>query len=342
MEGRISLKSQMLKEKIRKGAKKIIDICAGVKSGEKILIITDPDTPLSIAKALKNAAMELKADPTIIITNFEGPLGQEPNSIVASAMLHADVILSPTCRTIAHSHALKSALNKGARAIVMTECNESILEGGAIDADFLSLQPAIEYVKMAFNRASNVQVTTKLGTDLYLDITKRNARTCSGLCHQPGKMIGIPDLEVYIAPLEDKTEGTIVIDASCSIIGLIDNPVTLKICNGRVISISGDREATKIENILTQTKDSAAWVIAEFAIGLNPAGSVIGNIIVDEGIYGTGHLAVGNNIHFGGMNRSLIHLDMVYHRPTIRLDRDLFMSEGELVYFKDDLTQLKK
>ena len=52
---------------------------------------------------------------------------------------------------------------------------------------------------------------------------------------------------------------------------------------------------------------------------------------IDEGIYGTGHFALGNNLGFEGKNDAPLHLDMVYWKPTIYLDNQLFMKDGCLV-----------
>jgi leucyl aminopeptidase (aminopeptidase T) len=62
------------------------------------------------------------------------------------------------------------------------------------------LQPVFEKLVDAFNQAETVSVKTESGTDITLDITKREAKTCSGICKTPGSKMGFPDAEVYIAP----------------------------------------------------------------------------------------------------------------------------------------------
>ena len=75
-----------------------------------------------------------------------------------------------------------------------------------------------------------------------------------------------------------------------------------------------------------------SYVVAEFGIGLNPAGLVRGHIVEDEGVYGTAHIALGNNTHFtGGMNWAPIHFDYVFLEPTIVLDGRTVMTAGRLV-----------
>ena len=72
-------------------------------------------------------------------------------------------------------------------------------------------------------------------------------------------------------------------------------------------------------------------VIAEFGFGLNPSATVVGAIVQDEATYGTGHVALGSNESFGGANRAPLHFDLVYWRPTLYLDDQLFMRGGHIV-----------
>lgn len=320
----------MFQMELAKGAKKIVEICAGVKPQENVLIITDNGRPYSVSEALAVAATAIDGKVTVIITSPLKLPGEEPNKIVGAAMKQADVIFAATTRTVGHSTALAEALNAGARCLAMTECSEDTLISGAIEADFMALKPIIDFVVKKFNLANQVHVQAVGGTDIWLDISGRKAASCSGICRNPGQMMGIPDLEVYIAPIEEKTAGKLIVDGSLTSIGLAEHPVTVEVEGGKVISISGGKEAEKLQSFLDSTKDASSYVIAEFAIGLNPKGRVRGNIIEDEGVYGTGHFALGNNIGFGGLNKAPIHLDMVYWKPAIEFDGEYFMKDGQL------------
>ncbi len=315
---------------LAKGAKKIIELCGNVKKGEKVLILTDTGISPSISEALAAAAKSVDAEVTIITTSPGRKPGEEPNPVVAAAMTAADIIISPTTRTVYHSQATKNALEAGARLISLTEISEKILVSGGIEADFIGLQQRVDHVKRLFENGKKVHVTTEKGTDIYLDITGRPAYACTGLCHEPGVKIGIPELEVFAAPIEESTRGLLVVDACSSGIGRIENPIKINIDKGRIISVEGGTEAQKLRKLLEDAETDSAYVIAEFALGLNDKARVIGDIIEDEGVYGTGHFAVGNNIYFGGENEAPIHLDMVYWHPTVEIDGKTVMQKGEL------------
>lgn len=315
---------------LARGARTVVELNAGVKPGEKVLILTDTGIEESIAEALAAAAKAAEAEVTVMITSPGKKPGEEPNPLVAAAMSAADVIISPTTRTIYHTDAATRALENGGRIVTLTEITEKILISGGIEADFVGLQPRVAYAKELFEKGGKVHVTTEAGTDLTLDMTGRFCTACTGLC-EPGQKIGIPELEVFVAPLEGTTNGTLVVDACSSGIGLMENPMVLKIENGKVVSIEGGKEADRLKSILKDSGDENSYNIAEFAIGLNDRAKVIGDIIEDEGVYGTGHFAVGNNVHFGGVNYAPIHLDMVYFYPTIEIDGKTIMEKGVLV-----------
>lgn len=325
---------------LSEGAKKIVEVCAGVKPGETVLIVTDKNRPFSVASALAGAADAIGAKVNVLITPPLRLPGEEPGSIVAAALKESDVVFAATTQTLGHSDSLRKALKGGIRCLALTECTEHTLMSGAIEADFSKLRPLVDFVKYRFDSAKKVHVKAPGGTDIQLDISDRKASTCSGICHNAGEMIGIPDVEVYIAPNEDKSEGKLVVDASFSTIGLIEYPVCIIIEKGTITSIDGDKEAKQLMDLLDSTNYAASRVIAEFAIGLNPKGKIRGNIIEDEGVYGTGHFALGNNIGFGGLNAAPIHLDMVYRKPTILFDGQIFMEDGRLCHLDKTLQNL--
>ncbi len=50
----------------------------------------------------------------------------------------------------------------------------------------------------------------------------------------------------------------------------------------------------------------------------------------DEGVLGTMHFGVGNNIPLGGKNKANLHMDVIINRPTMWLDDVLLTKDGQL------------
>lgn len=146
-------------------------------------------------------------------------------------------------------------------------------------------------------------------------------------------MVGIPTIEVFIAPNEDSINGFIVCDVSCSGgIGIIDEPIHLDVENGKVTKIDGGRQAKQLSELLENEDNSSVYQIAELAIGLNPNCNITGIINEDEGKYGTCHMALGSNASFGGINPAPVHIDMVQNTPTIYIDDEEICRDGRLTF----------
>ena len=61
--------------------------------------------------------------------------------------------------------------------------------------------------------------------------------------------------------------------------------------------------------------------LAEFGIGMNPVAKITGNVLEDEKVKNTCHFAFGTNISFGGNINAGIHIDAVFTKPEIYIDR---------------------
>ncbi len=309
------------------GARRLIRDCVGLTPEEHILLLTDTQRPAAVEQALYEACVEVGATP--VRMRFDGVLkAGEPPEEIGAAMARADVVLCITTHTLGYSSATKACIARGGRVVAMTEATEDLLTNGALEADFEGLKGRVRRVMQAFDRAEEVRVTTARGTELTFRIAGRTAHCCKGTCLEPGTMAAVPDMEVYIAPIEGTMEGTWVADIMGTGMGLLTQPICLEIRGGQVHAISGGAQAELLRQRIEGVPGGKT--VAEFAIGLNPCATPTGSIVIDEGIYGTGHFALGSNTGFGGTNACPQHLDLVYESPTIHLDGTLFMKDGVL------------
>jgi leucyl aminopeptidase (aminopeptidase T) len=108
-----------------RGARTIVETCAGVKAGENVLIITDTNM-VEIAEVLAMAVKERDAEPILAIMIPRKGHSEEPPACLAEAMKKADVVLTPVSTSITHTKAMKEAAAAGSRAIVMTAFTEDL------------------------------------------------------------------------------------------------------------------------------------------------------------------------------------------------------------------------
>jgi leucyl aminopeptidase (aminopeptidase T) len=70
--------------------------------------------------------------------------------------------------------------------------------------------------------------------------------------------------------------------------------------------------------------------IGEFGIGTNYGIKPVGWSLYDEKALGTAHIAIGRNVHLGGVNEASIHADFVLSKPSIEVDSTLIMKKGKI------------
>ncbi|TMC21908.1 MAG: aminopeptidase [Chloroflexi bacterium] len=164
-------------------------------------------------------------------------------------------------------------------------------------------------------------------TDLTLSIQDRI------FINSDGKR-NFPSGEVFTSPVEDSADGHIQFDIPSSYDGRAIEGVHLVFRKGKVIEASARQGEEYLLKALEQ--DAGASYLGEFAFGNNPrVNRGTRNILFDEKMCGTVHLALGNSYtETGGLNKSALHWDMVCDLRTkgeVWVDDMLFLKDGQIV-----------
>lgn len=312
------------------GARKIVETCAAVQPGERVVVVTDYGKT-RIATAVALAAAGRGAEVVVITMPPRALDGQEPPASVAAALRHCDVVFTPVTRSITHTQAIKDALASGARGIMLTAFVEDQLVGGGIDADFEALAPLCRRVAEILAKADAAHVTTPAGTDLRMSLAGRSGNAHTGLARRRGDFTTVPNVESSVSPLEGSAEGTIVVDASIPYyeIGVVREPVVMAVRNGAVADISGGDQARRISRLMAAQGDPNVYNVAQLAFGLNPHCPMRGVMLDDEGVYGTCHVGIGTSTLLGGVVKAKMHYDVLMWRPTLVLDGEVVLRDGD-------------
>lgn len=303
--------------------KSILVSCMDVKAGENVLVITD-DAKWSIGNALYQAAKELGADAMLVTMTPRQVSGQEPPAAIAAAMLAADVVLCPMSTSITHTRAKIEATEAGARIATMPNISEDMFSQGAMTADYDRVMELTLRVTKLLSEASTARIE-KDGHVLTLDLSGRPGIPSPGVYREKGQAGNLPSGEAYIAPLENGSNGTMVIDGSMVGVGLLSEPLTVTVKKGKLKEITG-ADAGKLGILLKNEKNAT---LCELGIGTNYAARLTGVILEDEKAYHTVHIAFGTNTGFGGINKADCHMDGIIKNPTLYLDDLLVMEDGE-------------
>ncbi|HHY12358.1 MAG TPA: leucyl aminopeptidase [Firmicutes bacterium] len=313
-----------------RGAKTLVETCAGIEHGENVIVVVDYSM-MGIGQVIASMAYALGAKTDLIVASPREFDGQEPSDPVAAALSNCDVFFTAVDRSLTHTNSVADALRQGARGIGLTHFTEEMLISGGIDADFRGLAPRAKEVTSAIENASVIHLTTPAGTNLTMSSKGRlgNAYTCLVV---PGEFCPVPNVEANVAPLEGTSEGVIVVDGSIPYegIGLIREPITIKVSNGMLGEITGGFQAKQLAEALEQQDDPKAYNLAELGIGLNPQCKFIGVMLEDQGVYGTVHIGTGTNITLGGNIKARSHYDLIMKKPTLVVDGRRIITSGEL------------
>jgi aminopeptidase len=161
-------------------------------------------------------------------------------------------------------------------------------------------------------------------TDLTLSVAGRTWINADGRKN-------FPDGEVFTGPVETSAQGTVRFSYPVSVGGREVEDIRLRFEGGKVVEAS----AAKNEPFLIQQLDTdpGARYLGEFAFGTNfDISRFTRNILFDEKIGGTVHMAVGIGYpETGSTNQSAVHWDMICDLRKggrVEVDGKLFLVEG--------------
>lgn len=319
-----------MNQKAMKGCEVLLFKCAGAEKGEKVLVITD-DSSLEIGQLMYACASNF-TDTTLICMGDRSTHGAAPTDAVSAAMAASDIIFSATKFSLYNTSARINACKAGARFVNMADYSVKMLEEGCLFVDFEKTRELVD-ATAAKIVGKNCTITTPTGTYLTASIAGRKAVCGYGLANKPGMAASPPDIETAVGPTDNSAEGILVIDGSIPLpdLGIIREPITLKVANGFITSITGGEEAKLLEKSLRNMNDGRVFLVAEIGFGMNAGASISGRMLEDEGVFGTLHIGIGNNLSYGGDNATPIHIDLIMKKPTYIVDGKTIYQDGFII-----------
>jgi aminopeptidase len=166
--------------------------------------------------------------------------------------------------------------------------------------------------------------------DLTLSIKGRKFMNSTGV-------FNMPDGEIFTGPVEDSVNGWVKFTYPAIYGGVAVEGAELTFVRGRVEQAKAEKNQDYLIKMLES--DSGSRFLGEYAIGTNfDINKFTGNILFDEKIGGTFHMALGAGYpETGSHNKSAIHWDMICDLRTdseILVDGELFYRNGEFVFDK--------
>lgn len=175
---------------------------------------------------------------------------------------------------------------------------------GSLMVDYEALGRAMQPLGELLERGTHVHIRHSNGTDLRMELIPTGVYVSDGRKN-------LPDGEVFTAPVRESVEGLIVFNVPSWYYGRRFEEVKLRFERGRVVEAECAGE-TAVLNALLDT-DAGARYVGEIAVGTHPGiDRPIGDILFDEKMHGSIHLALGNAYPVADNgNRSAIHWDLI-------------------------------
>jgi leucyl aminopeptidase (aminopeptidase T) len=360
--------------KLKKAARVALGEVLKAKRGERVLIITNPvrDVHL-ISMALYDAALARGADPTLIFQPVKTQFDFAEDAVIHALRSEPEIVLSISHHKLGKDRfAMKKPYkhkgktyghifnylvgSKKSRSFWSPSVTVDMFER-TVPVNYKRLKANCSKLKAVLDRASEVHIKTRAGTDLLIGVRKRKAKTDDGNFTKPGSGGNVPAGETFISPELGTGQGIIVFDGCISVRGgvvVMKKPVIATVKNNMVTRIEGGREAKELRATLTAAKKTTRefakkglipeklvpeymrniFNLGELGIGLNENAKIVGKMLEDEKVFKTCHIAIGSN--YDRDAEALNHLDGIVKRPTIEV-RDakgraqVIMKSGNIV-----------
>jgi len=321
-----------------------------------------------ISEALYNACMKTKAVPTLVIQPKKTTFDYAEPAVINAIKSEPDVIISISAERLGKDKEAVAKPYTGLDGKPYDHIFDQLLYGlkrtrafwsptvtvdmfvRTVPLNYAALREACTKVEASLKGAKTVHVQTDLGTAIHVSVEGRKPFNDDGDFRTAGKGGNLPTGEVFVSPKLGESNGVIVFDGSITLDKtlVIKKPVKVTVENGHVTKVEGGREANQLRDYLHKagerpyemvkkgemTMDKAkeysrnATNLGELGIGLNPKAKIVGNVLEDEKVLGTVHLAIGSNYDQDAL--ALIHSDGIVKNPTITIDGKTIMKRGKI------------
>lgn len=301
----------------------LLEFNLGATENESLLILTDTVTE-HIGRALLESGRNLGLDAGILTILPREQSGQEPPAFASAAMTEADIVVCPASTSFTHTRARELAAESGARVATMPGITEQMFASGAVSADYQRVTELSTKLTGKITEADTATIEYR-GEQFTVSLAGRDGISSDGILQNAGDWGNLPSGEAYVAPVEGTANGTLVFDGG--IVGGGDSGViTVTVEDGSIVKIEGKNPPSPLVGGPECSRQTC-----ELGIGTNPSAQIVGNVLEDEKVYGTCHVAFGDNKGFGGEIECDSHIDGILLEPTVFIDDERVVEGGEVL-----------
>jgi leucyl aminopeptidase (aminopeptidase T) len=287
-------------------------------------VISDAKTR-PIGESLREEARQVGADAVLAVMDERKTDGAEPPRSLAAALSACDVYIAPTSRSLSHTTARKRASEAGVRGATMPGVSAGML-ARVMAVDFDRMAARSRAVARLLDQGAVAHITCPRGTDARLELAGRPGIPDDGELHAPGAFGNLPCGEGFIAPSTGEGE---IVAASLAPLGISEAPARLTVRDGRIVEAEGGLGPEYLQRL--RAHGELGTHLAELGVGTNDRARLSGEVLEDEKILGTVHVAFGASADFGGTVSVPIHLDVVVLDASLEVDGTQVLEQGRFL-----------
>lgn len=313
-----------MSDDLQRALNTVMERCLDLRAGENVLVIGDPRSR-ELAEAMRDAAARYGADAVLAMMDERENDGTEPPPPIAAALTACDVYLAPTSRSLSHTRARKASNDLGSRGATLPGATADMI-ARVMSVDFAAMKERTLAVTRLLTDSDEAHITCPNGSDLRIDIGGRRGMADIGEMTRAGTFGNLPAGEGFVSPMSGSG---LLAASSLAPLGISPEPVLLTVEDGHLTAADGPLGPDFIARLQAHGPDGTN--IAELGVGTNDAATLTGNILEDEKILGTVHVAFGASMGIGGTVSVPIHLDVVVLEPTLDVGGTRVLDAGRWV-----------
>ena len=323
----------MIQLEVAKAARIIVEYICNLREGENVLIYADTAADWTAVEHIAEAVHAAGGIVSIILYETRLEVDIEPPAPLAVAMGKSDLIIELAEKYIIHTQSYLEALKAGARILCLTGMTREIMKRCIADVNYPKMIKFGDNIVKVLKQGDKMNIKTPGGTDLRCELGNR-------LVEHNATRIYNSSEETYLGgqvswyPIESTIEGAVVFDGSLwppEDLGLLKQPIRLKVKRGEITSIEGGAEAKRLQSWLESFNDPKMFKIAHLSYGFNPGARLSGKILEDERIFGCVEIGIGSQVPSFEVGPASAHTDGIMLNPTVILDGEVIEKEGKFV-----------
>lgn len=351
---------QFNQDQVLSGARKILSQCLSLRNGDGLVIFCD-ETAIEVATFLATAARDIGVEYAILcepvgLQPYHDPDEEFPWPLKGILDETSAILTCLNNRVECLPFRKRIILNGlGVSRRIGHMPGASMLSLAVADADYEQIQRDCANLALALAKGRCICLTTwdsqssKYVLEADIGGWDQIPVASDGVIPR-GAWGNIPGGETYIAPVLGTANGQIVINVALPGLSLYQAESPRKLWQEEAILhfkegilVRYHTLSDAISQVLEHERQYAEaqgdlnWrSLAEIGLGTNRSiQSATGVSLVDEKMYGTAHIAIGDNIHHGGTSKSVIHCDMVTF-ARVEVDRKAILADGQICFDPDE------